>query len=107
MQVGLKFSAVANMKAGADMFGNHQNDLVAALRQMQQEALERAKFNHADARNQLVAMVKNDRRLDGYDPERFVDHVRECSESGRRLDWDDPSLKRGGQPRPQNRRGMW
>jgi hypothetical protein len=93
------------------MFGNHRDDFAATLRQMQSEALERSNFNQTEARAQLVQMVTNDRRFDTFDPQALVDHVRSYAESGRSMDWDNPSIKKGGAPRPGAgpllRKGVW
>jgi hypothetical protein len=88
------------------MFGDGDHDLTQALGRMATEAHQRANANQIEAREHMLKMVRNDRRLDAFDPERLVDRVQECGQSGRKLDWDDPWLKRNGQPRPQARRGM-
>jgi hypothetical protein len=88
------------------MFGNDHYDLTQTLGMMVNEAHQRANANQIEAREHMVRMVQNDRRLDAFDPERLVDRVRECGQSGRKLNWDDPWLKRNGQARPEARRGM-
>jgi hypothetical protein len=70
---------------------------------MQREAIERARYNQHEAKKLVVDMVANDRRFDSYDAAKLTDEVYRCADSARRLNWDDPALKRGPDQR-QNRR---
>ena len=89
------------------MFGTDDGDLVRTLGAMHTEAYNRANANKVEAHRHLIDMIQIDRRFDNLDPERLADAVRTCGETGRQLDFTDPLLKRGGQPRPQARRGLW
>jgi hypothetical protein len=89
------------------MFGSDPSDLIATLGKMQDEALRRVNYDQTAIHNEVVNMVRNDRRLDAFDPDRLVAQAWKVRNSGGRLDWDDPYLKKGGQPRPQARRGTW
>jgi hypothetical protein len=86
------------------MFGKDPSDLAQTLRTMQAEARERAKFNMTEARNMVTEMVKRDRRFDDFDPAKLVATVYDYAESGRSINWSDPSLKRGPDQRPQPKR---
>jgi hypothetical protein len=89
------------------MFGKDQEELLDTLSTMRDEALRKSCFNHAEANRELRGMIQTDRRFDGYDPERLVSQVEDCAKHCKRLDLDDPVLKRGGEPRPKTRRGLW
>jgi hypothetical protein len=89
------------------MFGKDESEKLATLGAMQGEALRQANFHHGKAREQLVSRIKIDRRFDDLDAERLADQVFDCSQSGKRLDLNDPFLQPGGQPRPKARRGLW
>ena len=81
------------------MFGKDHSDLTRTVGAMQSEAFQRCKANRYETRDLMVEMIRNDRRLDGYDAERVATRVQECGQYGKRLDWDDPFLKKGGQSR--------
>ncbi len=89
------------------MFGDSDSDKAATMKTMLTEAMQVACANRVEARAKVIEWAKRDRRFDNFDHDKLVDKVLEKSQYGGRLDWDDPELKRGGQPRPQNRRGMW
>jgi hypothetical protein len=89
------------------MFGDSNADLISTLGTMQAEALRRCNFNQSEVHGEVAAMVRNDRRFDAYDPDRLVEKAWKVRNSGGRLDLDDPYIRRGGQPRPENRRGIW
>ena len=42
--------------------------------------------------------------FDGYDHQRLVERVQLSKSNGAHLELDDPQLKRGGSPRPLDRR---
>jgi len=69
------------------------------------EALAISCANRIAARERLVEWAKRDRRFDGLDHAKLADKVMDCSQHGKKMDWGDPELRVGGQPRPQNRRG--
>ena len=82
------------------MFERNQNDLARTLNQMEFHARQTTNFNQNDAKDKMREWLANDRRFDGYDPERLIERVRDCKYRGAVLDLDDPALQKGGEPRP-------
>jgi hypothetical protein len=82
------------------MFGDGERDKSQTMGQMISEAMQKCNANRVEAKAKVMEMVKRDRRFDGYDHDRLLDKVMEKSQYGGYMDWDDPGLKRGGQPRP-------
>jgi hypothetical protein len=82
------------------MFDHEQKDLAATLAQMERQARERSNFNQVVAKEKMAEWIAQDRRFDGLDPERLVDRVQRCRQSGAVFDITDPSLQKGGSPRP-------
>jgi len=89
------------------MFGSDRSDLTVTLGTMQDEALRRVNFDQTAVSGEVASMIRNDRRLDAYDPERLAEKAWKVRNSGGRFDWDDPYIRKGGQQRPQARRGIW
>jgi hypothetical protein len=85
------------------MFSNDRNDLILTLSQMHDLALRKSNFNQAKAKEDMREFMSHDRRLDGFDQDRLIDHVHRTKYNGAHLDLDDPQLKKGGQPRPLDR----
>jgi hypothetical protein len=70
------------------------------IAEMFRDCMARTGSHRDEALDQLQHEVQLDRRFDPYDPKRLAERVNSVWESGRSFDWEDPSLKRGGQPRP-------
>lgn len=75
-------------------------DLAKRIAGIFQDCMVRAGSNRTEALEHLQNEVQLDRHFDSYDPKRLVDRVNDVWQSGRSFDWQDPALKRGGQPRP-------
>src|SRR5256885_2244781 len=84
---------------GSKVFGNDEREMAATLSRMETKAREQSNFNQNEARQSMASWVANDRRFDGYDPQRLVDRVQHCKSNGAQLDLTDPQLLRGGKPR--------
>jgi hypothetical protein len=84
------------------MFGDSDRDRDATMGKMLSEAMDASCANRLVAKEKVVEMIKNDRRFDHYDHSKLVDEVMQKGQYGGRMDWNDPSLKRGGQNRPQS-----
>ena len=82
------------------MFDPEQKDLAATLSEMERRSRERTQFDQVQAAELMKKWIVNDRRYDALDPERLVQRIQHCRGSGSVFDIDDPSLKRGSQPRP-------
>jgi len=87
------------------MFGDSEHDKNQTLQRVLTEALAVSCPNRIAAKEKAVQWVKNDRRFDGLDHDKLVQKALDAGQYGRKLDWTDPELRLGGQPRPQNRRG--
>jgi hypothetical protein len=82
------------------MFDHEQKDLAATLAQMERLAREKSNFNQTAAREKMAEWIAQDRRFDGLDPEKLVARVQDCRSRGAVFDITDPSLAKGGSPRP-------
>ena len=87
------------------MFGDSDGDKTQTMQRMLTEALALCRANRIEAKEKLAEWAKRDRRFDGLDHGKVAEKVMEAAQYGRKFDWQDPELKIGGQPRPQNRRG--
>lgn len=86
------------------MFRNDPRDLTATLAEMEYRARQLTNFNQTEAKQKMQEWIANDRRFDGYDHQRLVERVQLSKSNGAALELDDPQLKKGGQPRPLDRR---
>ena len=86
------------------MFRNDPRDLAATLAEMEYRARQLTNFNQVEAKGKMQEWIANDRRFDGYDHQRLVERVQLSKSNGACLELDDPQLKKGGQPRPLDRR---
>jgi hypothetical protein len=84
------------------VYSNDERDLCASLSLMHKTAMEKTQFNQTEARNKMQEWLAQDRRFDGFDPDRLVKRIEECKSCGRTADLSDPYLKRGGQRRPNS-----
>jgi hypothetical protein len=82
------------------MFGDDNRHLTETLGHMITEAFQVCRANQTEAHQKLAEWIRRDRRFDHHDAQRLADRARECGQSGRRLDFDDPYLRKGGQKRP-------
>jgi hypothetical protein len=78
----------------------HGNVLSRRVAEMFQDCMVQTNSNRDEALKHLEQDVALDRRFDSYDPKRLAERVNDVWECGRSFDWQDPVLKRGGQPRP-------
>jgi hypothetical protein len=85
------------------MFRNDPRDLAATLSEMEYRARQLSNFNQIEAKEKMTTWIQNDRRFDGYDPQRLAERAQASKYNGASLDLDDPQLKRGGEPRPLDR----
>jgi hypothetical protein len=85
------------------VFTNDKNDLTRTLGEMEYLARQKTNFNQVEAKEKMREWLAQDRRFDGYDPNRLIERVHEAKFSGAQLDLDDPQLRKGGQPRPLDR----
>jgi hypothetical protein len=85
------------------MYGKDERDLAVTLTRMADLARERTNFHQGEAKTKMAEWLQNDRRFDGFDPDRLIERVHQCRYNGATLDLTDPQLKRGGEPRPGDR----
>jgi hypothetical protein len=78
------------------MFGDSARDLANFLTLAERDAINRCRFNQAEALRELARVINQDRRFDDYDPDRLAQRVSDCRHSGRVLDLSDPELRPGG-----------
>jgi hypothetical protein len=87
------------------MFGNNGADLARWLTAAERHCAERCRFNQGKALEQLAATIGQDRRFDDFDAPKLAKRASEARQFARVLDLADPSLKRGGEERPQHWNG--
>ena len=88
------------------MYSNSEHDVKRSLGLMAQDALRRCCNNRVEAKEVMARSIRNDRRLDGYDPDVLSRRVLEVYYSAGTIDLADPRLK--GQPaRPLERDQSW
>jgi hypothetical protein len=87
------------------MFGESHSDLKRCMSQMWEDAHNRSCANKVEAAKSVQSWVSHDPRFGQYDPEKLVDRFQHCLGSAAKLDFNDPALLKGGQPRPCQLRG--
>jgi hypothetical protein len=81
------------------MFSNSERDMQETLAKLHRHTLDRCNGNQVEAQQKMTELVQQDRRFDGYQPDRLVSRVQECWGHGAKLDLEDPSLLK----KPRNR----
>jgi hypothetical protein len=79
------------------MFGDSDRDLANFLTLAERDAINRCRFNQAEALKELARIIDQDRRFDHLDSDRLAQRVADCRHSGRVLDLSDPELRPGGE----------
>jgi hypothetical protein len=89
------------------MFERDPKDMALTLSEMERRSRERCNFNQAEARTKMAEWISQDARFSDLDPSRVAERVARCRSNGAVFDITDPHLRKGGQPRPPERRGRY
>ena len=71
------------------MYGKDERDLAVTLTRMADLARERTNFHQGEAKTKMAEWLQNDRRFDGFDPDRLIERVHPVP-----IQWRDPRPRR-------------